>query len=71
MKKILFFISIFLGFLSCNESNNNEGVSIDNPKKEIIVEIPKFNQLESIDLLSTESVNDSIITNNVRKTFIL
>ena len=35
-------ISIFLGFLSCNESNNNEGVSIDNPKKEIIVEIPKF-----------------------------
>ena len=67
MKKILFFISIFLGFISCNESNNNEGKSIDNHVKEIIVENPKFNQLESIDLLTTESVNDSIITNNVRK----
>ena len=67
MKKILFIISIFLSFLSCNESNNNEGKSIDNPEKEIIVENPKFNQLESIDLLTTESVNDSIITNNVRK----
>ena len=67
MKKILFFISIFLGFISCNESNNNEGKSIDNPVKEIIVENPKFNQLESTELLTTESVNDSIITNNVRK----
>ena len=52
MKKKLFFISFLLGFLSCNESNNNEGLSIDNPEKEIIVEIPKFNQLESTDLLS-------------------
>ena len=67
MKKILFFILIFLGFLSCSESNNNEGISIDNPKKEIIIENPKLNQLESIELLTTESVNDSIITNNVRK----
>lgn len=67
MKKILFFISIFSSFLSCNESNNNEVKSIDNPEKEIIVENPKFNQLESIDILTTESVNDSIITNNVRK----
>ena len=67
MKKILFFISIFLVFIYCNESNNNEGKSIDYPVNEIIVENPKFNQLESIDLLTTESVNDSIITNNVRK----
>ena len=67
MKKILSFISIFLTFLSCNESNNNEGKSLDNPEKEIIEENPKFNQLESIDLLTTDSINDSIITHNVRK----
>ena len=49
---------------------NNEGKSLDNPEKEIIEENPKFNQLESIDLLTTDSINDSIITHchlDVRK----
>ena len=67
VKKIIFFISIYIGLFSCNESSNNENVYIDNAEKEIIVKDSKINQLESIDPLTTENVSDSIIKNNVRK----
>ena len=67
MKKITFFISIFLGFLSCNETDNNQNLSIESPEKEIIIEDSKIYPLESTELLTTESVNDdSTIKNNIR-----
>ena len=53
MKKIIFFISIISGFSSCNESNNNE-VSI-------------INEIEPKKIITTGSINDSNIKNNLRK----